>query len=803
MILAEVRSAARGVLRQPGFSVLAIGVLSSGLACAIFMMAMLNGFVVRPLPYLDPDRLLHAGIYDEGYPDFLAPVTGVDLLQIRKQLGGLADVASFGRVAIDLTDIERPYPTDGAYVTANLFAVLGVAPLKGRGITEEDERDEAPVAVVSYELWHARYADDPDIIGRKIRINGQTREVVGVMPKDFSFPTKETIWLPARTSLGSQPGPPSNWIVLRRNETTTQSAIDGELTSWLNHAMEIEPEKFKGKHFGTEPLANLNVTPGMRSTLYLMFTAVMLALLVACANAGNLMVTRVIQRRHELAVRAALGASRSQLIQHLLFEGFLLVTTAVGLAFLIAKLGVVWLLAWFRANDFGPAHWMRFDIDGLALLFVLGAALATAIITSVPPALSASRAAVAGNLHEGAKGVVGTSGSLATLIPLLVVGEVALSCALLICVATMIRGISSLEPESRGVNPENLSTVKVTASQGKYVSLNDVQAFYDRVRDAFSSEANVSSVTVGTIAPGSFYNPTRDVVQVGAPMPDGALPQTHVGAVDDHFLETLGLTLLNGRFFDSRDTATGALVAVVDRRFADRFGGITSVLDRQFQLTPKGQKPSTVTVVGVIAPLSLDVAGEASQPALLVPYRQTPERTARITVRTRIAADSFVPRFTEIMRTLDPEMPAPVRDYASVIRGGILIQSTVAKWFNVLGVVSLILAGAGIYGVTSVSVSRRTREIGVRRALGANNGSLLRSLFSRVMVWLAIGLLIGTAIGVPYARVLSGSLRGIAGADAVVVATIIAVLIASSVLAVALPARRALSVDPMVALRQE
>jgi putative ABC transport system permease protein len=260
-LLDDIRSSARALIRRPTFTALVVCVLGAGLACSIFMMAMLNGFVVRPLPFADPERLLHAGIYDERYPDYLAQVTTGDLLEIRRQLGGAAEVGAFARIAVDLTDVERPDKVDGASVTANLFPILRIAPFMGRGFSMEDERDGAPpVAIVSYGLWRNRYSDDKDIVGRRIRVDGQSTLVVGVMPMDFSFPTKETIWLPMHSSVGRLQDAPSNSIVLRISGNSTESKINAELANWFQRASEAEPDRFKAKHVGTESLANLNVS---------------------------------------------------------------------------------------------------------------------------------------------------------------------------------------------------------------------------------------------------------------------------------------------------------------------------------------------------------------------------------------------------------------------------------------------------------------------------------------------------------------------------------------------------------------
>jgi putative ABC transport system permease protein len=304
--------------------------------------------------------------------------------------------------------------------------------------------------------------------------------------------------------------------------------------------------------------------------------------------------------------------------------------------------------------------------------------------------------------------------------------------------------------------------------------------------------------------PGTNFNETRDVLLAGAVAGDGALPQSQYGAVDDHFLGAYGIGLQQGRFFDSRDRADGARVAVVDQHFAERFGGDKDVLGRQFRVDPRDSKGATVTVIGVIGALKLAAPGDVAQPAMLVPLRQDPFRVASIGVRTRGDALAFAPRLNDVMREVDADTPLYwVRDYAGVIHSGTAGERDVAQAFSVFGVLALMLAGAGLYGVVAFSVGQRTREIGVRRALGAPDAQVLGSLFARTLAQLGIGLALGLATGIPLARMLTSSMQSIEVGNTTVVLSALGALILAAIAAVIVPARRALRVDPTVALRHE
>ena len=347
----DLKSAVRVLLVRPAFSALVIGVLGCGLACVIFMLALLNGFILRPLPFVAPDQLLQAGIYADDAGDFLGPARANDLLGVRRQVGDLAQVGGFARSTMNLSDIQLPERDYGAFVSANLFGLLGVAPIRGRDFVSDDQQDGAPaVAMLSYELWQRRYGGDPAIVGRQIRINAHPATVIGVMPENFSFPTKEVVWIAAHLVEGMKADDLSYWIVVRRRAEATNAAIATAVDTWFAQAVQADPERFRGKQAGIGSLKNINWSGHLRKPLYIMLAAVFMLLLVACANAGNLMLARMFGSRQEIAVRVALGATRKRLVMHALMESLLLSLAATGLAVLVANAGLGWLIAWF-----GPA----------------------------------------------------------------------------------------------------------------------------------------------------------------------------------------------------------------------------------------------------------------------------------------------------------------------------------------------------------------------------------------------------------------------------------------------------------------
>ena len=801
-LLHDIRDAARGIAKRPGFSALLIVVLGTGLGCVIFMLSLLNGFVLRPLPFAQPEQLLQAGFFGDGGLGDVFPVNSADVLQIRQHLAANADVAVVARSTINLSERDKPKRANGGHVSANLFHVLGVAPILGRDFSSADERPGAPaVAMLSHTLWQSSYGGDPAIVGRQIRVDSQPTTVIGVMPANFSYPRTEAIWVPATLAEGMKPDIYAYWVVLRKHAGVTDAGVLSAFETWFADGARADPERFRSQSPRVEPLAYMAADRTTRSTLGYMIAAVMMVLLVACANAANLLLTRTLGRSQELSLRVALGASRRRLMTHLLVESLLLSLIATVLGLLLARAGLAWQHSMMRESEYFPL-WLRFDIDGTVVLFAVVAAFLTALVTGVLPALRVGDMAASGKLRAGASGVAG--GSFARVSRILVIGEVALSCALLICVGTLVRGILVLNNSDLGINTDHLLTARVALTKNAYPTDADQQHLFARLGERLRADAGVVDATVSTGLPGTYYNEAHDVLPNGTVPGNGTLPQVYSADVDEHFAAAYGIKLEQGRFFNSGDRADSARVAVVDRKFVDRYGNGESVLGRQFRLDPRDPKGPTLTIVGVIGSLTLDTPGFGAQPAMLMPLTQQIWRIASVAVRTRDDAHAFAQRLNEIMHEVDADTPLYwVRDYPAVIDSMTIGERSVAKSFGIFGVIALILAAAGLYGVLAFAVGRRTREIGVRRALGAPTRQVLRSVFGRSLTQLGIGLAIGVVAGIGFARLLTGSLQSIQATDPFVVIGALVVLVLAALMAMILPARRALRVDPMVALRHD
>jgi len=796
----EFRNALRTISAQPGFSALVVGVLAAGLACVMFMLVVLNALVIKPLPFAQPENLLHLGIASSDRSDELGDVGDRDLLDWRRQLDMLAEVGGFQQMTVNLGDAAGTERYAGAQMTSNLLDVLRVVPQLGRGFVAADGQPGAmPTVLLSDTLWRNRFNADVSILGRTLRVNARDAVVIGVMPAQFSYPYKEQVWLAGSLDESAARGAGSEWaVVARLRDGTTTAAVSAALSAWRMDAAKADPVLFERLTTGTEPLSWLFIDAGTRNILNVMLLAVLLVLLVACANAANLMLTRALARRQELAVRSALGASRARLVLQLLCQSLLLSMLAAAIALPLGWLGAHWVDLVFRTSEQdGPPAWMHFSVDGNLILLTVLAALGTGLITGLLPALRAG-SGVNQALRDDSRAVAG--GAFARISRGLVIGEIAMSCVLLVSAGVMVRGINGFAHDDFGIQPDHLLSARV----GLPESTDEAEqvARFERITERLRNEPGIVDAAAGTTLPGLIASGTRVIA-------DGAAtdaPRTFVysGAIDDHFAATYGLKLEQGRLFDARDHADSTPVAIVDRSFAERFGEGGPVPGRRFVLDPDESDHTTVTVVGVIARTQLDDLDDPVRPALLVPMRQQPARFASLAVRTVGDPEAFAPRLIEIVRELEPDAPSYwVRGYERVIAEAVFGLRVVSRMFTVFGLIALFLAATGLYGVLAFTVRERTREIGVRRALGAPARQVLGSLVGRGGIQVGIGLLLGLALGWPFARLLVGSFNGFDPTEPLVYVLVFGMLALVALLAILVPARRALRIDPVIALRHE
>jgi putative ABC transport system permease protein len=802
--LHEIRHAARDLLARPAWTLLVIAVLAAGLGTVLYVVALLNGMLLRPLPFAQPQQLYIAGLLTEGNdPDELDSVPQRDADELAQRLQGKAQVAGWSDGTVNLIDGQRAERHDGSFVSPQLFDVLGVAPILGSGFAPGDAAPGAPLRVaLGYDIWQTRYLGDPAIIGRALRINGEAATVTAVMPRHFAFPRISTLWVAARESATVQRNDDRPMqMVLRIAQPQDLPAVQAVLDAWHQTVQKEEPNWSGSARPVTVGVGDYFVDAQTRGIMGVMFAATLLVLLVACGNAANLMLARHLGRQQELAVRVALGASRARIVLQMLSHSVLLSLLAAVVALAGAQLAVSWTVDSFiaAAGDGGPPAWMRFDLDLRMVVAAVIAALVTGLLSGLWPALKLS-AGVSGALRDGGRGMVG--GAFARIGGALVMVEIALSAALLIGALAMVQMVTALNQFELGVRTERLLTARIGLFDTQYPTPVARQQLFERLVERLRGEAEVEAATVSTAMPGIMGGNEPMLPEAAAPTDEAQW--VGVATVDTQFAATYGTRLLAGRWIDARDRADGEPVAMVDRKFVERYAGDRDPLGMRFRLSPHDPNSRVVTVIGVTEPLTLEDADDDPEQVMLIPQAQNPPSFASIALRTRGDPAAFKQRLVSVMREIDADTPLYwVRTYDEVLAVANFGQRLLSTIYAAFGLIALLLAAGGLYGVVGFTVAQRTREIGVRRALGASPRNVMKTILRRSAWQVGIGLAVGLALGVPFAMLLSASMQGQVRIDPWIWLLVAALLGGVALLASIVPARRALRVDPMVALRHD
>lgn len=801
----ELRSAVRTVLGQPWFSALVVMVLAGGLGCVLFMLAVVNGLVWRPLPFPNADQIQVVGLRDAADPhDDVDGMADLEYLEAERRLGDLGAIAGYSTGTVNLSEDRRAERYSGGFVTSGFFNVLGVALQLGSGFRSEDMRPGAALKVViSDRLWQSRYLRDPQILGRAIRANGRDAEIVGVAPAGFAFPQREDIWLPATLDEQRAAGAAiylSALLTLKSPDSLPE--LDQRLRTWQGDRVAAQGDSAGQRVVAHIPLAEQVVDRVTRNVLNVMLAAVVLVLIVACANAANLLLSRTLARSDELSLKAALGASRRRLATQLLAQSALLVTLATLLALVFARAAIGWFSALLQANEDAAPIWMRFDFDATMFGWTALAALATTLFTALVPALRAGRLSLSDGLRQGGRGSSG--GWFNRVARALVVTEVGLSCALLILAGMMVRATNDMARMDLGVDGSGLLTARLGLFESSHPSAADRLALFEGLTRRLEQTPGVESVALSTALPAMSAGSTMSRPADRPVAADERLPTVRYGAVDAGFLRTWRARLLQGRDFDGRDRSDSMPVAIVDRSYAERIFDGADPIGRNILLDADAEQPRSFTVIGVVDALHLEDPGDQILPTVLVPLSQWDSRFVTIAVRTAGPPLDFGRTLVESMAAVDPDTPLYwLRDFEQVVRDAMFGERIISLLFTVFGAVALLLAGGGLYGVVAFSVAQRTRELGVRRALGAPSRRLLRTLLGRSGIEVGAGMAVGLLLGMALTQGMAAVLNDFVSFHALTAGAVVLILAAVATAAVLLPARRALAVDPMVALRSE
>jgi predicted permease len=804
MIVREFREAWGRLARRPGYAALSVAVLGVGLGVVLFLFSLVNTMILQPLPFPQAQRLMAVGETSSNGNGIWA-IDSDQYLLLKGHLHGVDAVGAYVDTGFNLGHGSGATYERGTELTASMMQLLGVKPILGRGFTAADDAPgAAPVVLLGETLWRHDFQADPQILGRAVRVDDQWATVVGVLPADFGFPQDSRLWMPLPLEQGRHR---RIWEVARLAPSSSLRQARAELATWEAAMQRALPTGQHARALAIKPLSTSFIPEDERGWVWLMFGAAALVLLLACVNVANLQLVQTMNRRRELALRSALGSSRMRLMAGALAESLLLSVAALAVALPIVHFGNRWLVGVFVANGDPPNLFFRFGIQGWVLPFALLVAMTTTAVAGLIPAWRASRVDLQDALRDGSKG---SGGGFAKVAKALVIAEIALTVVLLVGAGTFVRALSGLLAQRSvgATHATQILTAYVALPAVPYASDARRIRFFETVVERLRQDPDVIDATASNTIPSALLGSHEFVSLPGQPQPADGWPVVQMGIVDPHFLDTYGVRLREGRFFDARDRADSRQVVVIDAKMAASFWPGGDVLNRKLVLYPGRPGAETVTVIGVIEPLQLDGALEKVLPGLLMPLQQaagaTPLKSMRLAMRTHTGAAAHVRQLTSVVHGVDPQAAVTaVHTQARAMKMARLNLMILTELFGALGLIALLLAAAGLYGVLSFSVTQRTREIGIRRAIGAGHGAILRDTGRQLGWQLGIGLFIGFGLALPWSRLLADPNLHTRAHDPVVFVPVLLVVVGAAVLAALVPLARALRVDPAIALRYE
>lgn len=798
-ISSDVRYALRGLLARPQQSLLIVLILALGLGSTLFLFGTVRGFLLSPQVAGSDLPLAGIGYLDDDGSGYLRPLPARDWTLLQPQLQGLAGIAAdSGEMTVNLGSAEGAVRYHGVQIDASAFTLLDAPVLLGRlPTTEESVAGAAPTVLLSERVWREDYGASPAVLDQPLFANGQAARVIGVLADGFRYPDAPQLWMARpQTSAGDV------HVVARLAAGQDLSALRQQLESLsLQLGAELEDAQ-KGRILTAAPLQHRFVPSQVRQVLWMMFVTGLLVLLLACANVAHLQYARGLERQRALAVQAALGVSRTRLLRQLLLESLLLCAIAAPLAFALAHLASQGLLADLLAQQAVPAHLLQTDYDRVDALYLVAVGLAATLLSGLLPALRTSAVPAQSALRGDGSGSQSRRGSR-----LLVIGQVAMAVVLLAGTGGYLVELRTMLRFDLGTRApaEQVLTARLGLMPQHYPDAASMQGFLRAASERLGAMPGVQAHSFGSVLPGSQFSGDEAVIAEGMPWPDDNATSADYGVVDAGFADTYAPRVLEGRLFDARDSAESLPVAVIDQTLAQRLWPQGSALGQRLKLDPDDASAPWLEVVGVIAPLRLRELSDPRSAVLLRPLAQMPARFVTVALRVEGDAMAFAPQLSAALRQLDPQTPLYwLRTHQQAIDAGQAAVVLAAKIFAGVGALALLMAAAGLHGVLSLSVAQRSREIGIRRAVGASHRSILRAVSARLLRQLGWGLAIGVLLALPWMQLLSSGLQhsGAQGAWPVL-APVLLVILLSAVLACLMPLRRALQLDPNRVLKSE
>ena len=807
-MLSHLRYAFRMLFKTPGFTAIAVLTLALGIGANSAIFSVIDAVLLRPLPFPKPQEIVmvwgriareNAEHQSESYPNY------VDLRDRSQTLEGLAAYTRAGAVLQGTNEAEL---LEGLAVTPDLFRVLGVSPMLGRTYTREEDKVNGPLVVIlSHGLWQRAFASDASIVGKQINLSGRSYTVLGVMPLGFKFPVQDEhidYYMPLENLVAnSVPRRDAHFasLVGRLKSGISLRQAEAELNSISGQLEREYPDSNSG---WTRQVVSLHqdVVGDVRPALLILIAAVALVLLIACANVANLLLARAAVRSREIAIRTALGASRLRLVWQLLGESLVLSILGGTAGLVLASWGID-VLEILRPRNLPRAD--QISINPTVCAFTFAAAIISTIIFGLFPALQASRSDVNEALQQGSRGSVGSERARRAR-SLLIVSQVALSVLLLASAGLLIKSFHNLRATNPGFDPENLSMMDFVVPRIRYSEADKQIAFYAQLLPRLRTLPGVQAVGGADPAPFSGNDASRAFTIAGqTPVPRGERPGAAYMSVESDYFRAMKIPLKQGRAFDTRDSKDGAHTVIVNEAFAKKFLGSVPAVGQRVVFEGDDNKPNPCEIVGVVGDARHNELRAPVEPEIYVPFEQDPSRRMFLMFRTQNAKLSGLKQMVgDVAHQIDSQLYIP--ELKPMER--LLAENIAQPRFNMmlLGLfasVAMILAAIGIYGVIAYTVAQRTKEIGIRMALGAQRMDMLSMILRQSLTIVGVGLGVGLLGALAVTRLMRTLLYGVNANDMSIYAIVLLLLAGAALFASYFPARRAMNVDPLVALRYE
>jgi putative ABC transport system permease protein len=807
-LLQDLRYGARLILRKPAVAAICILTLSVGIGLTGMMFSLVNGAIFKGLPFEQADRIMSVVHADatQGFDNMSIQLH--DLEAYRAQQDAFESLGTYTTGTFNVSGPEGAERYDGGWMSADVFQALRVSPILGRTFRPgEDAPGAQAVAVIGYRMWQDRFGGDPQVLGQTLRINGEAATIVGVMGEGFMFPERQAVWLPERRNASlyerGAPDVPSLGVIGRLKPGVSADQASVQFHAISQRLADSHPETNEDLRASVLPFTERYIGSEPRTLLFVMLGAVFGVLLIACVNVANLLLAQAALRAREVGIRTALGASRLRLIAQFLTEPLLLATVGAILGLGIAWIGVRIFTSAVAGTN--PPFWLDFGIDATVLLFVLGVALFATLVSGVLPAIRASGGNVSEILKDESRGASSLRGGRLT--KALVIAEVALSVVLLAGAGLMIKTVANVAAVDFAFATDDVFTARlgVPEADQRYAEPAERIRFFEEVEARVAAEPGIRAAALASSLPGVGSSRPRLSVDGEAYARPADQPFTRAAVVTSGFFEAVGSGIAEGRGFGPQDRAGSLPVAIVNQSFAATHFPGGDAIGRRVRLGGPDTEAPWLTIVGIAPDLHMSGVQNEEPEGLYTPLAQAENpRFMSIVARTAGPPLAVAPQVRRAVAAADADIPIYwVQSLAESIREQTWFFRVFGSIFMIMGIVALFLAAIGLYGVMSFSVSRRTREMGVRMALGARADHVVRLIMRQGVVQLAAGLVLGLIGALGVTSLLTGFLFGVGPRDPATFAAIVAVLVVTGLLASWVPARRATRVDPLVAIRYE